>query len=276
MVSAQDLMITNYPKVDTNDRISAFLGKINKSHQHWAVVFDKDKYAGMADKKLLMRSRIDIKSMKVKHCSVNSPKLAPEDGLRTLLNKFTTSDLKALPVFQGKKIVGVVCAIDILNELKNTVKKIKASEVMPKTFIAMNESDQIGKVLNAMTQKKIHHVPIIDEQGKLAGIASLEDILERQLMLPKTRIHLSGASAHQGHRQTGYGIGEKTSIVFLPVSALMTSGCCTCEPTDTLNKVISQILQHKHSSVIVANDNKPVGIVTVKDIFLKAQTLLLE
>ncbi len=275
MVSAKELMITDYPKVKANDRISTLLGLIRRKHQHWAVVVDeKGSYLGMADKKWLMRSRIDIKSMKVKHCVVASPRVASGDDLQTLLRKFTASDLKALPVFKGKQLTGVVSVIRILSYLKSIVKKVKVSEVMPRVFITINETEEIGRALNIMIQKKFHHVPVVDSYGKLVGIVSLADILERQLLFPKTRVHISGATAHQQHRQSGYGVGEKRSILFLPVNAVMSRDCCSCSPEDSLGIVIDQMLSNNHSTVIVTENQTPVGIITVKDILVKAEKLL--
>ena len=274
MVTAKELMIVKYPAVKSGDTISTFIGLIRKTHQHWAVVLDeKGRYEGMADKKLLMRSRIDVQKMKVRHCVVSSPILSQEDDLKIMLRKFLSSDVKALPVFNGKQLIGVVPVINVLNYFKPIISKVKAQEIMPKTLMTIKETESIGKVLNLMTQKKLHHVPVVDD-GKLVGIISLEDILEKQLLFPKTRMHISGAASHQEHRQTGYGTGEKTSLMFCPASSLMSPDCCTCGPNDSLSKVIEQMLENKHGSAIIAKDKKPIGIITIKDILVKAQLLI--
>jgi len=275
MVFAKDIIKSEFPRIEEDAPLSALLGLMQKHHVHWAVVVDKKgKYKGMTDKKKLLHARVDVEKTKVKNCVVAVPKLHLEDSTKKLIDTFLTSDVKALPVFQGSQLLGVVRVSDVIEAAKGVLKGIKVKDVLSKQCVVLGENEGCGKALNVMTQKKFHHIPVVDAAKKLLGIVSLVDILEKQVLFPKKRMHISGAAAHQQHKQTGYGVGEKTSSLFLPVRNILSPDCCTCSPEESMMSVVQKMLNDRHSTAIIVKENTPVGIVTVKDILVQLKKVL--
>ncbi len=275
MVFAKDIVQSDFPVIKEDAPLSTLLGLISKNHVHWAVVVDKKgKYLGMTDKKKLLHARVDVEKTKVKNCVVGVPKVRLTDDSRELILKFLTSDVKALPVFHDSKLVGVVRVSDVIAAVKGVLKGIKAADVMPKQCLVLAENETCGKAMNIMTQKKLHHIPVVNAAKKLIGIVSLVDMLEKQVLFPKTRMHISRAASHQQHRQTGYGVGEKTSGLFLPVGNILSRDCCSCSPEESMVNVVQKMLKEGHSTAIIVKDNVPVGMVTVKDILVQLKKIL--
>ena len=67
MVQAKDLMKTNFVKVDLNDTVSQFLGKIRQKKQTFAVAYEGKKYKGIVGRTFLLSSRVDTAKMRLKN-----------------------------------------------------------------------------------------------------------------------------------------------------------------------------------------------------------------
>jgi magnesium and cobalt exporter, CNNM family len=77
-------------------------------------------------------------------------------------------------------IVGVLYARDLLAQLKNSddvIAKTTVGEVA-REVVFVPESQRIGLLLENMQQKKVHMAIVVDEYSGVAGLVSLEDVLE--------------------------------------------------------------------------------------------------
>ena len=118
MVVAKDVMSTEFVKVDVDETISRLLGRMKKERDTVALVFDKDVFKGVLSKKWLLSSRIDTSTMKVnnilKHrtrakSSFFVPQIAQSTVLKEVCRLLATADVRALPVVEKKKVIGIVC-----------------------------------------------------------------------------------------------------------------------------------------------------------------------
>ena len=100
------------------------------------------------------------------------------------LQTFAANRVGSLLALDDKSgIVGIIGARDALmavmkacDEIKNT----KVKEIMTKNIIIGALEDELDKVEVIMTENRVRHLPIIEEQ-KLAGIVSLGDVVKAQL-----------------------------------------------------------------------------------------------
>ena len=109
--------------------------------------------------------------------------IAVEAGtkLRQALTLMLKHGFSRMPVFEEStdNIVGLVYAKDVMKRLHNgrarkepTVKDI----VRPAVFVP--ESKKIAELLREMQQRKTHMAIVVDEFGDVAGLVTLEDLLE--------------------------------------------------------------------------------------------------
>ena len=97
---------------------------------------------------------------------------------KTLLKKIHKKGHSRIPVYDRKseKIVGILYSKDLLTI--DPEEKLKSREVMRKHVPTINEMNKLDKVLNLFKEKKVHLFVVKDESEKLAGIVTLEDVIE--------------------------------------------------------------------------------------------------
>ncbi len=93
------------------------------------------------------------------------------------------------------EILGIVSERDILYKCYNS--GIPLNERNIKDLMTPKENLIIGKMgddtqylRNVMTQKRIRHIPIIDDSNQLAGIISSGDIIKNELEVTETEARL--------------------------------------------------------------------------------------
>ena len=87
-----------------------------------------------------------------------------------------------VPVYEKdfEEVVGVVLRRDALNALTEGRGDIRISELMhPVHFVA--ETFALDRVLRTFLERRVHLFPVVDEYGGLAGVITLEDVLEEIL-----------------------------------------------------------------------------------------------
>ncbi|QPC47218.1 DRTGG domain-containing protein [Mangrovibacillus cuniculi] len=94
-----------------------------------------------------------------------------EDWIK--LNQHTTHS--RFPVVDSSnKVVGVVTSKDILGQTKDS----KIEQVMTKHPISVQPTTSVASAAHVMIWEGIEMLPVIDEQGKLLGIISRQDVLK--------------------------------------------------------------------------------------------------
>ena len=56
------------------------------------------------------------------------------------------------------------------------MKKIQLSEIMTKFPVTVKTEDPLSEVQDVFTRHPIHHIPVVDMEGKIAGIISKSDM----------------------------------------------------------------------------------------------------
>lgn len=100
-----------------------------------------------------------------------------------------------LVINNKNEILGIVSERDILYKCYNSGIPLKERNI--KDLMTPKEDLIIGKLeddthylRNVMTQKRIRHIPIIDNSGQLAGIISSGDILKNELKVTEKEARL--------------------------------------------------------------------------------------
>ena len=85
----------------------------------------------------------------------------------------------ALLVMDGPNIRGIVTERDLLRTLskfKDSILKLKVSDIMTTSLITCDSNDSIESVMEKMTLHHIRHLPVF-ESDKLIGIVSIGDMV---------------------------------------------------------------------------------------------------
>ncbi len=268
-MNAKELVTKEFLQIDENEVLSRLIGKLVADKQEAVLVFGGEKFSGLFDKKKLIKSKIDITSTKMKNFVKKVSILKPEQEDKEIAKLISSSDVRVLPVFEGKKLLGVVQAIDLLDGIKDQYSKVKITRLMKKV-ISFNADDPISKALELMHDKKIDRAPVIDKDSRFIGVISLMDLITRYHSFPRQGIRLLGWMSHQtGGRHKGAGMGEKQHMTKLPVKDILSPrNMITCPEDHDVKCAIEEMVANNVHSIIIVRKSQPVGIITVKDILM--------
>jgi CBS domain-containing protein len=93
--------------------------------------------------------------------------------------KMNQQTLGSLVVLVGNRLAGMFTERDVLRrvvgELRNPAE-VKVGEVMTTDVICVSPDTDIEDVAQIMKEKRIRHVPVCDDDGKLHGVISIGDV----------------------------------------------------------------------------------------------------
>jgi CBS domain-containing protein len=84
----------------------------------------------------------------------------------------------------GRHIDGIVSERDVVRALANhgaTVMGRAVSTVMSRDVVTCRSGDAIEALMLAMTERRIRHVPVVDDAGELTGLVSIGDVVKNRL-----------------------------------------------------------------------------------------------
>ena len=279
MVAAKDIMKTVYVQVDMNDTISDLQGKLKLKKQTFAVVFDGKKYKGLVGRKLLLTSRIDTSKTKLRNLTGKVskkgtpffvPKLNANTGLAEICRLFASADTRALPVFEKDKLVGIVTARSVMRKIKSEYKGISVTALAKKKLVDVKIKATIADAIKTMNKSGIDRLPVVDRFGRVAGIVTEFDILKRFHRFPATSRKLPSVRSHSRWPASSGSADEKQNMLKLPVENIMTPYpmVCCASIKSTIAEAIDVLIKDDVNSVILVDNNKPAGILTVQDVML--------
>jgi CBS domain-containing protein len=93
------------------------------------------------------------------------------------------NNVGALLVMQDGKIAGIISERDIVRKvdiLGKTSATAKVSEIMTEKVLYVNASQPIEECMALMTDKRIRHLPVLENE-KLLGVISIGDVLRNAI-----------------------------------------------------------------------------------------------
>jgi CBS domain-containing membrane protein len=120
---------------------------------------------------------------------------------------------------------------------------------MSKPAMTLGRNDRLRVADDLMRQERIRHLPVLDDDGQLAGIVSQRDLFRSALL-----------------RSLGFGSrAEDRMLDSLVVKEAMTNNPQTIGPEAPLPEAARMMVEHKVGCLPVVADGKLVGILTEGD-----------
>lgn len=163
----------------------------NDAEENWEDKFDKiiqegEKIDLIDDKEADMLSNFySFAQTVVKEIMIPRPKVVfvdAEDDLNSLIDLIIESGHTRIPIYEGTvdNLIGVINAKDALKALrdkKNLEENFQIKSLAREIFV-IPENKFISDLLNDFTSSKNQIAAVVDEHGGIAGIVTVEDILE--------------------------------------------------------------------------------------------------
>jgi CBS domain-containing protein len=114
----------------------------------------------------------------------------PEMSLCQAMDKMLEKNVTALLVMQKDKLEGILSQRDVMRIChisSNSPKELKVRDFMTRSELlyTCGPDDTIEKLMDTMTEKRIKHIPVI-ENDKLIGVISIGDIVKNLLDAAKS------------------------------------------------------------------------------------------
>lgn len=114
--------------------------------------------------------------------------ITPEDSMQDAVYLMREHKVRTLPVVKNDKVVGIVSETDIkrasasdatgldVHEILYLISKIKIKDIMTKNPITVHEDLTVEETAEILMKEKISGVPVLDNEGKILGIITRDDL----------------------------------------------------------------------------------------------------
>ena len=109
--------------------------------------------------------------------------IAPSETVTTLLSTLAEHNVGALVVVQDSDVAGIVSERDVVRRLAGRGAEMLEStvaEIMSTDVVSCSSKDKVDSVAETMTERRIRHMPVIDD-GELVGIVSIGDVVSSRI-----------------------------------------------------------------------------------------------
>ncbi len=117
--------------------------------------------------------------MKIKEIMTSNVEVIQSDAtVKQVAEKMRGLNVGAIPVVDGKEVVGMVTDRDIV--IRSTAagrnpNDTSVKEVMTAKFVYCFEDQDVKDAARLMSENQIRRLPVVDKQNQLVGIVSLGD-----------------------------------------------------------------------------------------------------
>lgn len=143
---------------------------------------------------------------------------------------------------------------------------MKVREIMNSPVVTANENDSLEQCAHKMLELKIDQLPVVNDDGTLTGFISASDFVAKKTTVSFSRteiLALFGQWLDQGKIEKIYENARR-----ITVKEVMSSPVISIGPDASVKEVFEELAGTGVHSVVVVEDEKPVGLVSVSD-FLK-------
>lgn len=114
--------------------------------------------------------------------------ITPEDSMQDAVYLMREHKVRTLPVVKNDEVVGIVSETDIkrasasdatgldVHEILYLISKIKIKDIMSKNPITVHEDLTVEETAEILMKEKISGVPVLDNEGKILGIITRDDL----------------------------------------------------------------------------------------------------
>jgi len=266
MEELRELLREDYYVINAGETISKLIpliDKFGKDRAHAILVEEDGKILGVVREKDLLRGRAlknphetKVRSMLVRTGIIPMSELTAEKVARRFVE-----DMTPFVVVSEDGKYGVIYINDFIKFIKDRFKGVKVRDLMSEEFITVKRFDTVAKALSLMKKNGVDRVIVIDEKGKVIGVLTGKDVIDR-VIAPRKRARMGDFS------------GEKEQTLSIMVESVMSAPPICTKASDSVSEAIDLMAENRISSIVVEREGIPEGILMKRDVlefFLKSQ-----
>jgi len=108
----------------------------------------------------------------------------PEAPVSNLLEVLAERNVGAAVVCEGDRLAGIVSERDVVRHLHHrgaSLLDAPVSEIMTTVVATCRLEDDVQTLSRTMTERRIRHIPVVDDQERLTGIVSIGDVVKTRI-----------------------------------------------------------------------------------------------
>lgn len=236
-------------------KLSEVLSSIVSSHDA-AFVFNEENFIGVCSPIYLTKTRSINSTSKLKTCVKMPPKINPEDSLRHLANQMIESRIYFLPVIDDEnQFLGIATINRLFSYLLKHQQLLNSGHIVVsnRQLITINQDVSVSQALKLMREYRIAKLPVVNGNGALVGVLSNFDL--KDTLTPSASV---GAQDRSGERKKQKGKTVKFFMNQMPIKI---------DHVPKFVEAVNIMNQNEVGSIIIVDkNNKPMGIITKKDL----------
>jgi len=118
--------------------------------------------------------------------------VSPATRVLDAINKMNQHKIGAVLAVQDGQVAGIFTERDVLRRVVGEQRNpadCTVSEVMTEDVICVRPETDLDDVASIMQQKKVRHIPVCDENGRLHGMISIGDLNAFHASSQEAQIH---------------------------------------------------------------------------------------
>lgn len=109
----------------------------------------------------------------------------PHDGVASITRTLAQHRIGAVLVAeQDGHVLGIVSERDIVRALASlgeSVTRMTAGQLMTRILFTVSPRSTVQDALQLMTDRRVRHLPVLEENGSLAGLISIGDLVKARI-----------------------------------------------------------------------------------------------
>ena len=252
-LKAGELMTGRVVTASPDEPLSELLGEMKASDVYELPVVSRGALLGMVSYDVLIKRRQFPLSSEARSIMVSAPSVQEDASAAAVAEALLSSDLRAVPVTRHSRVVGMVSRSDLIRGLlgASEFSSVRVEEVMSPSPLVVRESDGLERARQGMRALDVRSVPVVDGQGRLAGVVGARDIVQ--------------VVEGQRERRHARSPGDRVALD-ITVGSVMRSPAVSVPPDATLPEALRKMVENDVSTVVVARDERPLGVLTQSDV----------
>src|SRR4030066_9306 len=168
--------------------------------------------------------------------------LEPKEILMSAVEKMNFNNVSCVVIVEDKKPTGILTERDIIQIIGHNINLnvTRLVSVMKSPVIAISEEIDIPEAANLMVINGLRRLVVVDGEHNIIGIVTQTDIIKN--------------------------LSIDSFMSFKKVEQIMKRKIISLGRKDTVSEAVELMIKNRISCVLVIEDDKPVGIITERDI----------
>lgn len=108
--------------------------------------------------------------------------LSPEATIKEAAENMREANIGAIPICEDGRLLGMITDRDIavraVAEGRNP-EETRIREIMSEDILSCSEEQPVGEAAKLMQEKQVRRLPVVDQEQRVVGIVSLDDLATR-------------------------------------------------------------------------------------------------